>query len=54
MIAIIGLRPNDDPTVFGLPCRFPAEPSVRPERRGQNIDYKRLFDSGQAQKKFLP
>jgi hypothetical protein len=46
--------PNDDAMVFGLPCRFPAAPSIRPESLVQGIDRKRLLDVDQAQKKFFP
>jgi hypothetical protein len=48
------LMPNDDPTVFEFPCRFPAAPSIRPESRAQDFDQKRLFGMGRAPKKFLP
>ena len=48
------LMPNGDPTVFGIPCRFPAAPSIRPRRRVQGFDQKRFFGSGRAQKKLLP
>jgi len=46
--------PTDDPTVFGLPCRFPAAPSIRPESCAQGIDQERLFDAGRTPKKFFP
>jgi hypothetical protein len=45
---------NRDLMVFGLPCRFPAAPSIRPERRVQDFDNKRLFGAGGAGKKFFP
>ena len=45
---------NGDPTVFGLPCCFPAAPSIRPEDRVQGFDQKRLFGVGQAPKNFFP
>jgi hypothetical protein len=45
---------NGDPRIFELPCRFPAEPSIRPENRVQGFDQKQLFDGGRASKKFLP
>jgi hypothetical protein len=44
--------PNGDPTIFGLPCRFPATPSIRPEDRVQGFDQKGLFGVGQARKFF--
>jgi len=46
--------PNGNPPVFGLPCRFPAAPSIRPKDRSQGFDHKRLSDARRASKKFLP
>src|SRR5271166_6635248 len=45
---------DTDPTVLGLPCRFPAAALFRPESRVQNIDQKRLFITGRTSKKFYP
>ena len=38
----------------GLPCRFPATPSILPGRRTQVYDRTRFFGVGEAQKNFFP
>jgi hypothetical protein len=43
---------NGDPAVFGLPCRFPAAPSIRSENRVQHIDLKNFAVQGEPRKKF--
>jgi hypothetical protein len=45
---------NGDPRVFGLPCRFPAKPSIVAGRRVQDYDRKRFFGAGESPEKFLP
>jgi len=42
MIAVIGRCQAAIRRFFGLPCRFPAAPWIRPENRVQGFDYKRL------------
>src|SRR5271166_2047507 len=54
MMAIYHPIPNGDPTVFGLPCRYPVAPSIRLEVLVQDIDHKRLFGSGRSRRKFYP
>jgi hypothetical protein len=48
------VMPNGDQTVLGLPCRFPATPSILAEFRAQLFDRTQFFDVGRAQKKFFP
>jgi hypothetical protein len=45
---------NGDPTVFGLPCRFPAGPSVRLANRLQDFDPKRFFGAEASREKIFP
>src|SRR5271165_4709841 len=45
---------NGDPRIFGLPCRFPATPSIFALCRGQAYDRTRFFGMGGAAKIFLP
>jgi len=46
--------PNGDPAVFGLPCRFPAAPSIRPESSAQDVDKKHFSVRGEPRKNFYP
>src|SRR6516164_6419901 len=46
--------PDGDPTVFGLPCRFPAAPSIRPESRVQGLARKDFSVRGEPRKNFFP
>jgi hypothetical protein len=46
--------PDGDPTVFGLPCRFPAGPSVRLANRLQDFDPKRFFGAKASREKIFP
>jgi hypothetical protein len=46
--------PNGDPTVFGLPCRFPAGSSVQLANRLQDFHQKRLFGAEASREKFFP
>jgi hypothetical protein len=39
---------------LGLPCRFPAKPSIFAERFAQVYDNTRVFGSEETQKNFLP
>jgi hypothetical protein len=43
-----------DPRVLGLPCRFPATPSILAGRRTQVYDCKRFFGARGARKNFYP
>jgi hypothetical protein len=40
--------------IFGLPCRFPAKPSIFARRRAQVYDRTRFFGMAGAPKNFLP
>src|ERR1700741_234223 len=51
MLAMIG-RCQTDPSVFGLPCRFPAGPSIVAEGHGQVYDPTRFSAGGGPPKKF--
>jgi len=46
--------PSGDPRIFGLPCRFPATPSIFAENRDQAFDRTQFFDMEGVPKKFLP
>jgi hypothetical protein len=46
--------PNGDPRVFGLPCHFPATPSIVAERSAQVYDRTGFFGAGEAPKIFFP
>jgi hypothetical protein len=49
-----GVMPDADPAVFGLPCRFPAAPSIRSDSRMQWFDPKRLLEGRASPKKIFP
>ena len=51
---MIGSMPNGDPTVFGLPCRFPAAASILAERRAQVYDCMRFSGAEGSREKFFP
>src|SRR6516162_3568604 len=46
--------PNGDPMFFGLPCRFPARPSILVGRCAQVYDRTRFFGAGEFRKNFYP
>src|SRR6516162_6996834 len=46
--------PSGDPSIFGLPCRFPAASSFSPEDRVQSHDSKRISRQRESEKKFFP
>jgi hypothetical protein len=46
--------PNGDPRVFGLPCRFPARPSILALCGDQVFDHHRFFGAMGATENFLP
>jgi hypothetical protein len=46
--------PNGDRRVFGLPCRFPARPSILADCCVQVHDFMRLFGARGAPKNFYP
>src|SRR6516165_10039218 len=46
--------PSDDPSIFGLPCRFPAASSFSSEDRVQSHDSNRIFEAARVREKFFP
>jgi len=46
--------PNGDRTVLGLPCRFPAKPSIFTVCCAQVFDHTRFFGLGEPRKNFYP
>jgi mRNA interferase YafQ len=54
-LILIYRKPEEtSPRVSGLPCRFPASPSILAGRRTQVYDYTRFFGHRGSSEKFFP